>query len=313
MSDAASRREGKSAPDRGHTLPGAVPGILTYVFALLAIGIGVLVGPEMAGTSLQMENPDRATSLLPILIGVTIGTLAILLVVRLHAGEVLLRVLFVGIFAYLPAIAVSTVIDQSMGIVVGVGTFVILWIHPEWYVLNLAGMAYVGVANAILGVSLVPGLIIAMLVGMALYDAYSVYISEHMQSLVEGASVMDIPMAFVVPRRLSFSLQDSDSLLDIEEDVSLLGYGDAFFPGILAVSAGHFVDAPSLVSGVSLLNAPAIGTLLGAIGGMVGIHILQHFLPRSHPALIVLNPAVVLGFIGGVLVAGVPIISALGL
>lgn len=294
-------------------LPGPLPGILTYVLALLSIGIGVILGPEMAGTSLQMENPSQATSLLPIIVGVTIGTLTILLVVRLDAGELLLRILFVGIFAYLPAIAIATVIGTLPGVVVGLATFVLLWIHPEWYILNLAGVAYVGVANAILGVSLVPGLIIAMLVGMAVYDAYSVYVSEHMQSLVEGASVMDIPMAFVVPRRLGFSLRDSGSLLDIDEDVSLLGYGDAFFPGILAVSAGHFVNGQTLVKGVSLLNAPAVGTLIGAVLGMVGIHILQHFVPRSHPALIVLNPAVILGFLIGSIAAGVPVIDALGL
>lgn len=305
--------ETTSVRPTGLHLPEILPSILTYVLALLAICIGVLFGPEAAGTPLQMENPASATSLIPIVIGVTIGTLAILLVVRLDAGAVLLRVGFVGIFAYLPALAISIVAGPLAALVSGVLLFVLLWIHPEWYIVNVAGVAYVGVANGILGVSLVPGLIVAALLAMAAYDAYSVYVSEHMQSLVEGASVMDLPMAFIVPRRLEFSLRETDSLLDVDEDISVLGFGDAFFPGILAVSAGHFLDAPTLLSGVSLLNAPAIGALLGAVIGMVGIHVLQRLVPRSHPALIVLNPAVILGFLLGAAWVGIWPIAALGL
>lgn len=305
--------ETEAAPQSGSLLPEILPSVLTYVFALLAIGIGVLVGPEVAGTPLQMENPDSATSLLPIVIGVTLGTLAILLVVRLDAGALLLRIGFVGIFAYLPALAISIVAGPLVATVAGVLLFVLLWVHPEWYVVNIAGVAYVGVANGILGVSLVPGLIVAALLAMAAYDAYSVYVSEHMQSLVEGASVMDLPMAFIVPRRLGFSLRETDSLLEVEEQISVLGFGDAFFPGILAVSAGHFLDAPTLIADISLLNGPAIGALLGAVLGMAGIHALQRLVPRSHPALIVLNPAVILGFLIGAAWAGIGPIAALGL
>lgn len=305
--------ENTPAERSGTRLPEILPSIMTYVLALVAIGIGVLVGPEVAGTPLQMENPDSATSLLPIVIGVTLGTLAILLVVRLNAGALLLRIGFVGIFAYLPALAISIVAGPLAAIAVGVPLFVLLWVHPEWYVINVAGVAYVGVANGILGVSLVPGLIVAALLAMAAYDAYSVYVSEHMQSLVEGASVMDLPMAFIVPRRLGFSLRKTDSLLEVDEEISVLGFGDAFFPGILAVSAGHFLDAPALISGISLLNAPAVGALLGAVLGMAGIHALQRLVPRSHPALIVLNPAVIAGFLLGAVWAGIGPITALGL
>jgi presenilin-like A22 family membrane protease len=313
VSESAAEHETTERGDDGIFLPSFLPSVLTYLLALLAIAIGVLFGPEVAGTPLQMENPGQATSLLPILIGVTIGTLAILLVVRLGAGELLLRLAFVGIFAYLPALGVTTVWGLPAGVGVGLLTFVLLWVHPEWYVVDAAGVAYVGIANAILGVSLVPGLIVATLAAMAVYDAYSVYVSEHMQSLVEGASVMDIPMGFVVPQRLGFSLPAAGSLLDVEESVAVLGFGDAFFPGILAVSAGHFLDAPTLVGGVALLNAPAIGALLGAGLGMVGIHVLQHYVPRSHPALIVLNPAVIAGFLAGAAWAGITPLQALGL
>lgn len=312
MSD-ATETAGEPGTATGVLLPEFLPSVLTYLLALVAIALGVLLGPEFAGTALQMENPGSATSLVPIVVGLTLGTLAILIVVRLGMGETLLRVGFVGVFAYLPAIAVATVVGTTAALAVGAAVFLALWFHPEWYVLNVAGLAYTGVANAVLGVSLVPGLIVVTLVGMALYDAYSVYVSEHMQSLVEGASVMDLPMAFVVPRRLGFSLRAQESIMDLEEDVSLLGFGDAFFPGILAVSAGHFVAAPTLVEGVALLNAPAVGTLVGAVAGMVGIHVLSRLYPRGHPALIVLNPAVTLGFLAGVLVAGVPVGAALGL
>ncbi|MFB6111388.1 MAG: presenilin family intramembrane aspartyl protease PSH [Halobacteriaceae archaeon] len=311
MSETVDEGVGASSAE-GPLLPDIVPPATTYLLALVAIAIGVLFGPEVAGTPLQMENPGSPASLIPIVIGLTVGTVAVLLVVRYGAGELLLRLGFVGLFAYLPALAVATVIGVLPAIALGLALFGTLWVHPEWYVVNVTGVAYVGVANAILGVSLEPWLIVATLGGMAIYDAYSVYVSEHMQSLVEGASIMDLPMAFVVPRRLGFSLRDGQSLLDIDEDVSVLGFGDAFFPGILAVSAGHFVAAPTVVSWIPLANLPALGTLVGAVIGMVGIHVLGRLVPRSHPALIVLNPAVILGFLGGAMAAGVPLASALG-
>lgn len=313
MSETADTETASTGATGGTLLPEALPSVLTYLLALAAIAIGVLFGPEVAGTALQMEDPDSATSLLPILIGLTIGTVAILLVIRLDAGELLLRLGFVGLFAYLPALGVTVVAGTVAGVSVGLILFVLLWFHPEWYIVNIAGVGYIGIANGILGVSLVPGLIVATLVAMAVYDAYSVYVSEHMQSLVEGASVMDLPMAFIVPRRLGFSLRNAESLLEIDEEVALLGFGDAFFPGILAVSAGHFLDAPTLLSSVELLNAPAIGALLGAGVGMVGIHVLQRIVPRSHPALIVLNPAVIIGFLLGAVWAGISPVAAMGL
>jgi presenilin-like A22 family membrane protease len=306
-------------------LPASAPMLGTYVMALLAMAVGVLAAPALAGEGLHaFENPSSGANLLEFAFGIGLGTGSILAVQRLGYGQVVVRVLFLGIFAYDAALlSTALVAGQAVPVVVGVAVFALLWLHPEWYVLDVVGFAFCAALVGLLGISLVPGLVVALLAAAALYDAYSVYVSEHMQSLVDGGLDMDIPMAFVVPRDLGFSMDDVDdlsALADGDADVALLGYGDALFPGLVAVSAGHFLGpgtetvlAPTLVAGVPYLNAPALGALAGGVVGMVGLKVLMSRVERAHPALVVLNPGVVGGYLLGAVAAGVPLTAALGL
>jgi presenilin-like A22 family membrane protease len=92
----------------------------------------------------------------------------------------------------------------------------------------------------------------------------------------------------------------------------LLGLGDAIVPGLLAVSAGQFLPAEPLIAG-TILNAPALGAVIGAVVGLAGLLGLLYLIERAHAGLPILNACVILGYVGGTLVAGVPITTALGL
>jgi presenilin-like A22 family membrane protease len=305
--------------------PDPVPGVATYALALAAIGLGVLGAPALSAAGIELHHdPGSAHSLVPIVVGGAVGTLTILAVQWLDAGKLVVRAFLIGSWG-LAAAVFSQAFAPGLAapVVLGVAVVVVLWVHPEWYVVDAFGVAYCAGVMAYLGISVVPGLLVALLAGMAAYDAVSVYRTGHMQSLVSGGFDMDVPLAFVVPRRLSFSLRDAGSLDELsgsDDGAAILGFGDALFPGLLAVSAGHFLGpgagetlAPTLVAGVSYLNAPAVGALAGGVVGMVALHALLKHADGAQPALVVLNPAIVGGYLVGAVAAGVPLAAAVGL
>ncbi|MFB6185293.1 MAG: presenilin family intramembrane aspartyl protease PSH, partial [Halobacteriaceae archaeon] len=137
-----------------------------------------------------------------------------------------------------------------IALLLGIG--VVLWIYPEWYILDITGVVGGASMIALFGISLAPLPILLLLVIMALYDAYSVYISGHMKQLAQGVGNLKIPMVFVVPPSLSYSILESDNIMEDanEKGVAFLGLGDAFFPGTLIVSAGHFIQSPITIGSV---------------------------------------------------------------
>jgi len=187
---------------------------------------------------------------------------------------------------------------------------------------------------------------------LAVYDAISVYGTEHMLDLAEGVMDLRVPVVLVIPLTLGFSLLDGDASEeaaledesgeeeaaaetsetsktagaedesgDIDEeppdvtdrDAFFIGLGDAVMPTVLVASAAHFLDAGSLgVSFVPALNLPA---LMAMVGTFVGLFILLRmvFAGRAHAGLPLLNGGAIAGYLVGAVAAGVPILTALGL
>lgn len=101
-------------------------------------------------------------------------------------------------------------------VAVGVGVVVALYAHPEWYVIDLAGILLGAGAAGLFGLAFTPELTIAFLVILAVYDAVSVYGTEHMLTLAEGVSDLNLPVMLVVPAAASFSLLDGDGPSTLE-------------------------------------------------------------------------------------------------
>jgi presenilin-like A22 family membrane protease len=78
------------------------------------------------------------------------------------------------------------------------------------------------------------------------------------------------------------------------------------------VSAGQFLPAEPLIAG-TIVNVPALGAILGSAVGLAGLLGLLYAIERAHAGLPVLNTCVILGYLAGVVAAGVPIRTALGL
>jgi presenilin-like A22 family membrane protease len=217
-----------------------------------------------------------------------------------------------------------------ISVAVTMATAAVLWVYPEWYVLDLVAVAAGAAFIPMLGLGFGPLPVVVLLVVWAGYDAYAVYVSGHMQELAEGVGSLRVPIVYVVPRERGFTLLDGWSPLgdddggdgdgddDSDEDgedtrpAMVLGLGDAVIPGILGVSAGQFLDAPAVVPMLNA-NLPALGALLGGVVGLVALFYLVHRVEGAHAGLPPLNAGVLGGYLLGAVAAGVPLTAALGL
>jgi presenilin-like A22 family membrane protease len=96
------------------------------------------------------------------------------------------------------------------------------------------------------------------------------------------------------------------------QPMALLGLGDAIIPGMLAVSAAEFLDAPTVVPALNA-NLPAIGAIAGGFVGMIALLVIVHRYEGAHAGLPPLNAGVLLGYFLGAVAAGIPLTAALGL
>jgi presenilin-like A22 family membrane protease len=123
----------------------------------------------------------------------------------------------------LPPVIVSVggtaipVVAVGMAALLGIA----LWTYPEWYVIDAAGILMGIGAAGIFGINfgILPALV--LLSALAVYDAISVYGTEHMLTLASGVMEMRVPIVLVIPLSLSYSFLDADmpgSVSDDEDD-----------------------------------------------------------------------------------------------
>jgi presenilin-like A22 family membrane protease len=226
------------------------------------------------------------------------------------------------LFGGLPASPVPVAVGLAAGLVV--------LAYPEWYVIDAVAVTLGAVVIPMLGLGFGPLPIVVLLVVWAGYDAYTVYVSGHMEELAEGLGELRLPLLFVVPPSLSYSqveglfdvgLDDDDETSEstdeaTEDDqgpgVRILGLGDAIIPGMLAVSAGEFLDAPVVVPALDA-GLPALGAIAGGFVGMLVLFYLLERVERVHAGLPPLNAGVLSGYLLGAVAAGIPLTTAVGL
>ncbi len=303
--------DGEEEPDEGGRRLAQTAGIYALFFATTLLAVAI--APEYVVDDMQaFSDPTASANAALIVAEILVATGLFLLVQRLGYGPTLLRGLLLLVFGYLVALVASVLVPLPLAgsAAIVAGTAALIYAYPEWWVLD--AFAVVGGAGmtAQFGISLTPFPIVLLFVVMAVYDAYSVYVSGHMVDLVEGLNEVKVPMVFIVPPSLSYSVLESGMMGDEEESPAVLGLGDAFFPGLLAVSAMTYLDAPAVVAGV---NLPAVGALVGGLIGMTGLHVLLARFERTHAGLPMLNGGVLLGYVPACLAAGVPLATAFGL
>jgi len=321
------------------------------LFFVVQLGAVVLANPFVDAGYQTVEDPSDPTNSV-LYVGAILVATGLMLLAFKYDADALIRGLIVFSSASLSFYALSILpalftVGGFNGVAL-VGALLVavgLVVHPEWYVIDAAGILMGMGGAALFGISfgLLPAIL--LLTVLAVYDAISVYGTEHMLSLASGVMDLKVPVVLVVPLTLSYSyLDDGETATDggsaedeadgegpddvaPEEDASArdgpapekrdafyIGLGDAVMPTVLVVSAGVFLDpavTPTLVEG-TVLTLPALTALLGTL---LGLAVLVQFVMRgrAHAGLPMLNGGAIGGYLVGALAAGVPLLEALGL
>jgi len=178
------------------------------LFLVVQLGALALV-PEFAESGYQaVDNPDNPTNSL-LYIAAIIAMTGLMLAAFRYDLDQGIRLLIVGVSAWLSWYVFSAVVSQLAAAVPAIAVGVALLVYPEWYVIDTAGVLMGAGAAGLFGISfgLLPALL--LLAFLAVYDAISVYGTEHMLSLAEGVMDLNIPVVLVIPLSLSYSLLGS--------------------------------------------------------------------------------------------------------
>ena len=324
------------------------------LFVVVQLGALALV-PEFAESGYQpVENPQDPTNSVIYIVAIIVMTGFMLAAFR-YEFDWAIRLLIIGVSGWLSWYVFAAFIPPIVAAIPAVAVAVGLLVHPEWYVIDAAGVLMGAGAAGLFGISfgILPALI--LLVFLAIYDAISVYGTEHMLSLAEGVMDLNIPVVLVIPLSLSYSLLDDDfaGAADVHEDVEsgnadggkaggddgraddapadgsgdgevhdgapedlsrdafFIGLGDAVIPAVLVASAATFSPAASLAVPLIGVNLPA---LLAMVGTILGLLVLMSWVMkgRAHAGLPLLNGGAIGGYLLGSVIAGVPLVDALG-
>jgi presenilin-like A22 family membrane protease len=235
--------------------------------------LSMLITQPFEATGLDVfDNPNDPTNLLIFFVIMFAVTLTILLIAkfwekRLIQLIILGSVSYTSFFVFYPLL--TFIVDPTLSLIIsiiGAALLVIALIaYPEWYIIDLTGIV-VGVgAIGIFGISLSIFLVILLLIGLAVYDAISVYQTKHMIDLADAVMDLKLPVMLVVPKIRRYSLLKEtkglkEKLEEKEErEAFFLGLGDIVMPGILVVSAFQNIPDNGLIVAISVM----IGTLVG--------------------------------------------------
>ena len=321
-------------------------GVAFVVGLFLAVQLGALaLVPEFAESGYQaVENPDDPTNSVVYVLAILVMT-GVMLAAFKYNFDGAIRLLIVGTSAWLSWYVFSALMSPLAAAVPAAAVGVGLLVYPEWYVIDTAGVLMGAGAAGLFGISfgLLPALI--LLAVLAVYDAISVYGTEHMLSLAEGVMDLNIPVVLVIPLSLSYSLLDGDEAdasesdegdadtvekggesgadgdgeTDVgdptpmeDRDAFFIGLGDAVIPTVLIASAATFSPAAGLAVPLVGVNLPA---LLAMVGSLAGLLVLMSWVikGRPHAGLPLLNGGAIGGYLVGSLVTGVPLADAVGL
>jgi presenilin-like A22 family membrane protease len=340
--------------DRRYVAVAAIVGI----FVLVQLGALALVEPFKSAGFQDVQNPSDPTNSLLYVGAILIATVVMLGAFR-YGGDRVIRAVLVGSSGYLsfyvfavlvPAAPLPGLAALAPAIALATLVTVALWVYPEWYVIDAAGVVMGAGAAGLFGINfgILPALV--LLVVLAMYDAISVYGTEHMLTLAEGVMDLKVPVVLVVPLTLSYSFLDEspeaggggddgdeeDAAVadggetattdgaadgaeepaadaDAQRDAFFIGLGDAVMPAVLIASAGFFapVGVSSLVPGIAL-TLPALTAMVGTNLGLLA---LMYFVMqgRAHAGLPLLNGGAIAGYLVGAVAAGIPLVQALGL
>ncbi len=257
-----------------HTVPVFSMACLFVLIHGLAL---LLVGPFEVAEVAVFDDPNASTNLVFFFGTLLLVTAAILLIAKFWKKQ-LIQGTILGAIAYFVFYVFYSLLDVvapqvwslSISITAAAVLVIALVKYPEWYVIDTCCIIMGVGAIALFGVSLSIFLVIILLIGLAIYDAISVYQTKHMIDLADTILHLKLPLVLVIPkiRRYSFVKETKrlkEKLDDDEErNAFFMGLGDVIIPGFLVASTFHNIASNGLLIALSVM----LGTLFGFVALM---------------------------------------------
>ena len=271
-------------------------------FFVIINGFALLLSRIFIGAGMEVfEQANDPMNLVWVFVTVLGMTVFILLIAkfwkkRLIQLIILFAVGYTSFYIFFPlfSLVISDLfITVFFSIILAVCLVVVLVKYPEWYIIDLCGIIIGAGAIALFGISLSILLVLILLIGLAVYDAISVYKTKHMIDLADAVMDLKLPTLLVVPKirhysflketkRLKEKLQDGE-----EREAFFMGLGDVVMPGIL-VATVYAGDPSWLPVALSVL-----------VGTLVGFSVLMTFVIKGKPqaGLPLLCSGAILGYL----------------
>jgi|SRR3990170_2513994 len=283
---------------------------------VLAQLVALLMAPAFYATTPPVfENPEDPVNALLYILLILAFTGVILLVIRMRRQGAVKYVILAAMFLTMMLVfslpffylfmafrtPYADVFAQIEAIIISGALTYALAKYPEWYLVDAVGVSVAAGVTAILGMSfaILPALL--LLVGLAIYDAISVYKTKHMVTLADAVATQRLPILIIIPKSRHYSFLRQRSLKEQiasgeERDAMFMGLGDIIIPGILVVSA--FISLGSRDVSVVGIGGNVIVALVTILGTLVGFSALMRYVLRGNPqaGLPLLNTGAILGY-----------------
>jgi len=255
---------------------GEIIGVLSSVsvFVIIDMLALLIMGPYEASGVAAFSNPNDPVNILLLFLELLAVTMAILLIARFRKKQlirvVVLASIALTVFSTLFILSATFLPEEwSLYLSIAVSAILVAMLvsYPEWYVVDLCGVILGSGVIALLSISLSTSLVIVLLVGLAIYDAISVYRTKHMIELADTVLSLKLPVIFVIPRTRHYSLiGETRSLKEKRANgkppgAFFIGLGDIIMPGILVASTFHGIASNGILVALSVM----LGTILGLI------------------------------------------------
>jgi presenilin-like A22 family membrane protease len=185
-------------------------GFAALLFLLVQLGALALVPTFYEQGYQTVDDPSDPTNSLVYIGAILVATVAMLAAFKFDLQWVV-RGFVVLATASLSWYVFSVFLPPLAAIGASVVVAAALVVHPEWYVIDTAGVLMGAGAAGLFGISfgLLPALV--LLTVLAVYDAISVYGTEHMLDLAAGVMDLNLPVVLVIPTTLSYSLREASA------------------------------------------------------------------------------------------------------
>ncbi|CCQ34381.1 hypothetical protein HLRTI_001965 [Halorhabdus tiamatea SARL4B] len=205
------------ARDRGLTLSISV---IVSIFLAVQLGALALVDPFQTAGLQPVEDPQNPLNTL-LYIGAILVMTGVMLAAFRYDVQWAIRGLIVATSVYIALIVFSILLPPVVTIPVAgglhgpawlgaIGLGIAVFAYPEWYVIDAAGAIMGAGAAGLFGITFGVFPALVLLSVLAVYDAISVYGTEHMLTLASGVMDLQVPVVLVAPTSLGYSFLDDD-------------------------------------------------------------------------------------------------------